>query len=450
MGNYNAYRLSYNDAANCYGITDDQLQSKPHSTLSSIKTKMIEKPQEFEIPVYGKSSIARSLNISSDMSSRLASYLVISANPGVDAQVVTSKNTTDFGVYNTGSYDRYATLKTDGTATPQESNVQNAQAAELAVNFNSVVSKIYTVRKLTPTSDSTEIQQNISEADIDRALGYYIDRMAKVKNAQKDTAHAMIIPLNVNISMDGMSGIYPFQLFMINENMLPYRYSSQALDNRKVAFTITSISNNFESNQWTTTLQGKMVLLKEDSKEQDQKQILETTEVASRPESGVATVSSADFTLTRDQIIQKIVTKLRSFGYSDVVIAGFLGNFQVETNFVASTIFSESADPENSSSNIGLAQWQGGRKNQLVQKYDYNTIEGQMDFLQFELTQGNSQEVGKKLKKLTDADQDAMTAATIIRDDYEKASSKADYKTGYDNRVQFAHNFLKELRNNKY
>jgi len=294
MGNYNAYRLSYNDAANCYVITDDQLQSKPHSSLSSIKSEMIDKPENFEIPIYGVKSIARTINITTDISSRLASYLVIASNPGVDTQVMTSKNTTDFGVYNTGSYDRYTMIKTDGTATPENNNVQNAQAAELAVNFNSVVSKIYTIKKSVPlpdeSQDDTTIRQNISDSDIDRALGYYIDRMAKVKNAQKDTAHAMIIPLNVNITMDGMSGIYPFQLFTINENILPYRYSSAALNKRKVAFTITKITNNFELNQWTTTLQGKMVLLKNDSKEEDQK-LIEIAETA-RPQSGVTAIST--------------------------------------------------------------------------------------------------------------------------------------------------------------
>lgn len=457
MGNYNAYRLSYNDAANCYQITDDQLQSKPHSSLSSVKSQMIEKPERFEIPVYGLKSIARRLSINSDLSSRLASYLAISSNPGIDTQVATSRNTTDFGVYNTGSYDRYTLIKTDGTSTPNKNNIQNSQAAELAVNFNSVISKIYSLEKTSPLPDEPQnddtIRQNIADSDIDRALGYYIDRMAKVKNEQEDTAHAMIIPLNVNITMDGMSGIYPFQLFTIDENILPYRYSSAALalnatNQRRVAFVITKIVNEFTSNEWTTALQGKMVLLKNDSKTKDQP--LQVQEEPQIPQSGVVSISTADFTITREEIIKKVVAKLKSFGYSDIVIAGFLGNFEVETSFVASKIFSESADPKNSLPNIGLAQWQGGRKNQLVQKYDYNTIEGQMDFLQFELTQGNFQDVGKKLKNLTDREEDAMKAADIIRKDYEKASTDLQYKTSYDNRVAFALNFLKELRDNKY
>jgi hypothetical protein len=452
MGNYNAYRLSYNDAANCYGITDDQLQSKPHSSLSSIKSDIIKKPEKFEIPIYGKTSIARSVTIATDMSSRLASYLAISSNPSTDTQVVTSKNTTDFGVYNTGSYDRYAIIKTDGTATPKENNVQNAQAAELAVNFNSVVSKIYTIKKTTSTPDDTPdssaIIQNISDSDIDRALGYYIDRMAKVKNAQKDTAHAMIIPLTVNITMDGMSGIYPFQLFTINENILPYRYSSKALSNRKIAFTITAISNNFESNQWTTTLQGKMVLLKEDSKEQNQP--LQQVEQLETPQSSVVVVNSADFTLTREQIIQKIVTKMRSLGYSNMVIAAFLGNFEIETNFDAKKIFTDSADPANNAPNIGLAQWQKTRKDQLLAQFDYNTIEGQIDFVHFELTKGKFISVLNELNTLSDREEAALKAGEIVAEKYEVASKDSKYSEAYFNRSEFALNFYKELIANKY
>jgi hypothetical protein len=386
------------------------------------------------------------------MSSRLASYLAISSNPSTDTQVVTSKNTTDFGVYNTGSYDRYAIIKTDGTATPKENNVQNAQAAELAVNFNSVVSKIYTIKKTTSTPDDTPdssaIIQNISDSDIDRALGYYIDRMAKVKNAQKDTAHAMIIPLTVNITMDGMSGIYPFQLFTINENILPYRYSSKALSNRKIAFTITAISNNFESNQWTTTLQGKMVLLKEDSKEQNQP--LQQVEQLETPQSSVVVVNSADFTLTREQIIQKIVTKMRSLGYSNMVIAAFLGNFEIETNFDAKKIFTDSADPANNAPNIGLAQWQKTRKDQLLAQFDYNTIEGQIDFVHFELTKGKFISVLNELNTLSDREEAALKAGEIVAEKYEVASKDSKYSEAYFNRSEFALNFYKELIANKY
>jgi hypothetical protein len=290
MGYYNAFRFSYDDFANCYVITDDQLQSKPLPGLGSIRSAIIENPQYFEIPVYGSGSIARGFDLNTDISSRLASYLAISSNPGAETQVVTSKNTTDVGIYNTGSYDRYIPRKVDGTATPNKSNIQNAQAAELAVNFNSVISKIYTVSRPTvaPEESTTEVQ-NISDSDIDRALGYYIDRMAKVKNAQEDTAHAMIIPLATRVTMDGMSGVYPFQLFTIDERMLPYRYSRTALNQRMPAFTITKITNNFENNQWTTSLEGKMTLVKNESKTGDQPLGVQSATV---PESGVSAVTS--------------------------------------------------------------------------------------------------------------------------------------------------------------
>jgi hypothetical protein len=451
MGYYNAFRLSYDDAANCYVITDDQVQSKPLSSLESTFTKIIENPQYYEIPVYGSGSVARSFDLNSDMSTRLASYLAISSNPGAESQVVTSKNTTDIGVYNTGSYDRYIPKKVDGTAEPNKNNTQNAQAAELAANFNSVVSKIYTDKRPIglpgETQEEIQSQPNISESDIDRAIGYYIDRMAKVKNAQQETPHAMIIPLAVRITMDGMSGIYPFQLFTIDERILPYRYSRSALNQKMPGFTITKITNSFESNQWTTSIEGKMTLIKNPSPESDQKLTVQIREV---PESGVVIVNSADFTLTREQIIQKIVTKMRSLGYSNKIIAAFLGNFEVETNFDAKKIFTDSADPANNAPNIGLAQWQKTRKDQLLAQFDYNTIEGQIDFVHYELTKGKFINVLNELKTLSDREEAALKAGEIVAEKYEVASKDSKYSEAYFNRSEFALNFYKELIANKY
>lgn len=257
MGGYNAFRLSYNDLSNCHVITDDQVQQKPQGTTHS---EIIKDPSVCEIPVYGRGSIARSFEVRTDMSSRIASMLAISANPGTENQVATSKNTTDFGVYNTGSYDRFAKMKVDGTYRDGQDDNSNPQAAEMAANFNSVVKRIYTMQTNPGDQNKT---QNISQDDIDRALSFYIDRMARAKNRDKETAHAMIIPLKTSMTMDGMSGLYPFQLFTVNERVLPYRYSISSLSNRQVAFSIARVSHHFEGSQWTTSLEGFMTLLRE-------------------------------------------------------------------------------------------------------------------------------------------------------------------------------------------
>jgi flagellar protein FlgJ len=170
------------------------------------------------------------------------------------------KNTGDFGVYNTGSYDRYMPVKiSDSSSIAPQNNVQECQAA---INFDTVVTTIYGL-------SSDQSKEIISDQQIQNAMAYYKDRMARVKNEQPQSVSAMIIPIRTSITMDGFSGIYPFQLFTVNESVLPYRYSSANLNNGKVAFTTTKITHNFSNNEWVTSMDGLMTFLKNPTDKQE-------------------------------------------------------------------------------------------------------------------------------------------------------------------------------------
>jgi hypothetical protein len=266
-GYYNAFRLSYSDSANAFMIVDDHIQLKPDAVLNTAIGRIIEnKSDSPEIPIQGKGSIARSFDIRTDISSRIASMIAISTNPGLSNQVGMAKNTSDFGVYNTGSHDRYMKTKssdgssnaTSTTPTPIQNNVQECQAA---INFDTVVSSIYGL------FNNVSVD-SISDDAIEQALAYYKEKMSRIKNEQPGSVAAMIIPIKSSITMDGFSGIYPFQLFTINENMLPYRYSQTNLKDSKVAFSTARLTHNFSNNEWTTSIEGFMTFLQ---KSDDQK-----------------------------------------------------------------------------------------------------------------------------------------------------------------------------------
>ena len=259
-GYYNAFRLAYSDTANTYMIVDDQIQLKPDPKVKSLQYNIISNsPESPEIPIQGKGSIARSFELRTDISNRISSMLAISTNTGAGTQVGMGKNMGDFGIYNTGSYDRYIPIKTsDSSSVSPQNNVQECQAA---INFDTVVTTIYGL-------SSDQSKEIISDQQIQNAMAYYKDRMARVKNEQPQSVSAMIIPIRTTITMDGFSGIYPFQLFTVNESVLPYRYSSANLNNGKVAFTTTKITHNFSNNEWVTSMDGLMTFLKNPIDEQ--------------------------------------------------------------------------------------------------------------------------------------------------------------------------------------
>jgi hypothetical protein len=255
-GYYNAFRLSYSDSANVFMIVDDQIQQKPDAEVQTAVINILDGINAPEIPIQGKGSIARSFDIRTDISSRIASMIAISSNPVPSDQVGMGKNTSDFGVYNVGSHDRYMKRKTSNPSNNTTAIQDNVQECQAAISFDTVVSSIYGLANNVATD-------SIDPNDIQQAAAYYKEKMAKVKNEQEGSAAAMIIPIKTNITMDGFSGIYPFQLFTINENMLPYRYSQTNLKDSKVAFSTTRLTHNFSNNEWTTSIDGLMTFLKE-------------------------------------------------------------------------------------------------------------------------------------------------------------------------------------------
>jgi hypothetical protein len=67
---------------------------------------------------------------------------------------------------------------------------------------------------------------------------------------------AGIIPFEINIEMDGISGIKVGQAFQINESIMPHEY------NGVIGFIVTGIDHSIASNRWTTSLRGQTIVLK--------------------------------------------------------------------------------------------------------------------------------------------------------------------------------------------
>jgi hypothetical protein len=442
MGLYNSFRLSYSDTGNCYVITDDQIQMRPDETIQSVHSRIVkDSSNECEIPVYGKSSIARSFEIRTDLSSRLASMIAIASNPGVSDQVSNSKNTSDFGIYNTGSFDRYLPYKVSDPTAP-ETESSNAPAAQLAINFNNVVKSIYSVSRDTTNQETSGLF--ISRDSINKAMTYYIDRMAKVKNEQPESVHAMIIPLKSSITMDGMSGLYPFQLYTVDERILPYRYSSTNLSNgpenlRKIAFSISKMTHTISDNQWVTSMDGFMTTLRNPSKQgqSDVREVKPTT---------IPVTESDMFGIVNLGNLPKNANIIYNFfirkNLSSHVAAAFVGNFWQESGLNPESSQDKSVTTITPNIGYGLAQWTiESRQNKLKsfalgQGKKVNDLYLQLDFVWEEL---NTDFLSVLIKLKTS--KNVQEATSIIMNEYERPNLS---KANFPNRLAAAEKIFKD------
>jgi hypothetical protein len=327
--------------------------------------------------------------------------LAISTNAGSGTQVGIGKNMGDFGVYNTGSYDRYMPVKiSESSSIAPQNNVQECQAA---INFDTIVTTIYGLSR-------NQNKETITPQQVQNAMAYYRDRMARVKNEQPQSVSAMIIPIRTTITMDGFSGIYPFQLFTVNESVLPYRYSSANLNNGKVAFTTTKITHNFSNNEWITSMDGLMTFLKNTTDNQ------ETATIAQGPiEVGI--ISGAPIIFTSIVANSKeIYDFFIAQGFTNFQAAAWVGNLNQESGLDPTTVNRKGA--------IGIAQWlYPSRKNALITRPGYNTLQVQLDYIMEELNSAEFSGIYNEIKATTN-----ITDATlVIRTEYEKpGESEAD------------------------
>ena len=249
LGNFSLLRLAYNDGGNTFHIVDDQV------TPPLEGEEMLQPSNISEIPLVGKFSIAKSLEIKTDISTKLSNMIAISANSDVAGKSTLSTNGDNFGFINTSYKDRFIPIKGDITGS-KATDQDTVKAA--AIQFNQTISDFYS--KINP-----------SDSNVSQATNYYIERMSKIKNTEYPTRASAMIPVSVNFTTDGISGFTMGQAFSISDQLLPYTYNNRIVQDQKglskdhinkVGFVVVGLTNTIENNQWTTAVRANMIFLK--------------------------------------------------------------------------------------------------------------------------------------------------------------------------------------------
>jgi len=252
LGNFNLLRLAYNDAANCFYIVDDQLvPGIKGETFADTKIDA----NRYEIPLYGNTSIAKNLEIRTDISSRLSNMVAISAN-SEKYQAEMGTDSTSFGFINKNFRDRYIPIRAD-MANKENKQIENTEADVDAANrFNQAVKFFYGYI-------------DVPLDYVNGATNYYITRFAKVKSENPATRASAIIPVSVNFTTDGISGFNMYQSFGVNEELLPYTYTAKNKMRdggtvlRQVGFCVVGLTHTIQENQWNTSVKSNMIFLRD-------------------------------------------------------------------------------------------------------------------------------------------------------------------------------------------
>ena len=251
LGNFNVLRLAYNDSANTFQIVDDQV-IPPLSDESEVTPR----DNTSEIPLVGKNSIAKSLEIKSEISSKLSNMIAISANSTIPNKTTLSTNGDSVGFINTNYVDRYVPDRLEITGSDSGNKKNNDTLKAAAAQFNGAISDFYS--KINP-----------SQTSVGQATNYYIEKISTIKNNEYPTRASFMIPVSVNFTTDGISGMSMGHAFTISETLLPYTYSTRKTTGfsearvNNVGFVVVGLTHTIDGNQWSTSVKANMIFLKD-------------------------------------------------------------------------------------------------------------------------------------------------------------------------------------------
>jgi len=259
LGNFNIFRFSYDDASNCLQIIDDQLVPGLEGE------EIVPNNSQYDIPIYGRGSIARSLDLRTDISSKMANVLAISANADIQKKSANSTDGTSYGFINENYSDRYIPNRTENS----DIEVSKDKIKLADENNDAIISSALRFNKNVKDFYST---YNPSTENIGHAMNYFIEKLSKNK-LDGPTRAAAMIPVSINFTLDGISGFNMMQGFTISEKFLPYTYnlrntsangnSQITKSTQKVGFMVTGNVHTIENNEWTTAIKANMTYLKE-------------------------------------------------------------------------------------------------------------------------------------------------------------------------------------------
>lgn len=248
------------------GINNFKLYSS-RNIVQIIDAQYLEegKNDKFNFDLIGLKSLCRDVRINSRIFSEQSSMIAIgAASEGNLGDIYSSTQ----AAFNTGLKDRViSTIKYNnndgefklGDQTITGSLAYYYQSASNVLSLtNHIKYKVLGVNtfqgksvdfKVTRVPESDEV---VNASSLLKTTQYQING--------KDVNYKSLIPFELEIELDGISGFVTGQVFRIEKNILPRDYY-----NKNLGFIITKQSHNLKGNDWVTTLTTQICLLDNDS-----------------------------------------------------------------------------------------------------------------------------------------------------------------------------------------
>jgi hypothetical protein len=239
LGSVNSFDIFVED--NKCVIIDKHYVEDPEDTKYTSK---------FSINIIGTNTIVREHKLVSKIFQEQATMIAIAAQ---DRENIASIQSSTMVSLNKKIYNRIYL------------NTSNKKIDDPEAEKNTVIQNIMTLLSYVKNYIVTGEAPSNSEVTV-TSLNTFLNQLIVI--ADRGTDYKGIIPLSLELTIDGIGGFTIGEIFTINKDVLPEMYFD-----KRVGFIITGISQNINRPDWTTTLTTQFCLLDQDIRQKNSKQL---------------------------------------------------------------------------------------------------------------------------------------------------------------------------------
>lgn len=238
LGNINNFKIIYNEVDNVFNIMDMTMLpgSKNYLAIENVTSRF-----HLNTLTKDKGSFVNNFTLKTEITNDLATNIAVGAQ-GQGNQV--GFNATAFSKWNLNLTDRILKEKVN-TNTPNASSLSvktDKPFEKYRNNLSQYYYLMYKISKGTVTDSEIETYKGILADALNYEVGYHTDN--------NDIPGTGFIPLNLQLEMDGLSGMRIYETYNVEESLLPKSY------NDNLEFITTTISHKIDNKGWTTTING--------------------------------------------------------------------------------------------------------------------------------------------------------------------------------------------------
>ena len=180
-------------------------------------------------------SFVQDIQLNSEISPNFSTAISVGAQAN---STNVSQNAYSFEKYNKGLTDRIILEKASKNSNGEK--YEEGDAPFDLAKFKKIFTEVYGKRQL--TDENIDYLKNAnSQANI-----LFLQKYSKDGNIDAP----FFIPYNLNVTLDGISGIKLFEKFRMSKGVLPLTY-----DEGEIALIVKAISHTIDTKQWTTKLE---------------------------------------------------------------------------------------------------------------------------------------------------------------------------------------------------